>query len=836
MPFHLPESKLHYPRDRTFHVEHVKLELALDFDLRTVQGAALLRVLPLRSGLSVIPLDAKEMEIKGVKVDGTTASFSHDGRWLRVFPSEPLNAVRHEIEVDYLARPRRGVFFVPPDPTLGTELEAWTHSEAEEASFWYPCYDYPNDKSSSEIIVTVPEGYTVVSNGHLLGTKVTDKGATFHWLEEAPHSSYLNSFVASHFEHVDEEINGTKVSYYFRASRREDALRLFKHTPAVLQALEEITGVKYPYEKLAQVPVQEFIIGGMEHISAITYADYYFPDERSEEDFATSYARPQSQALTIIAHEVAHQWFGDLVTLKDWSHTWTNEGFAEYCEVLCKERIEGKASAIWHLNMQRQEYFEDDARRYRRPIVTKDYVHPDDMFDTVSYEKASSMIHQLRFVLGEELFFSGLNEYLTEFANKNADTWDVMNAFERISGLSLEKYFDEFFYRSGHPEFEVEYGWNPQTSMATLRVKQVQERDSMTPVFEIPCEIDFYTSTGRHTQRVEISTGDQTFSFKLNSEPSAVEFDPAEWLLKKVKFPKNVNLLRNQLTISEEPISRAAAAAELASFGTTEVLQSLVNAARSDVFWGVRVNAAESLGKLRTEAALKALLDLAVSDNRRVRRAVAKALGEYKDQRALQVLTKLLLSDPSPYVQCESAISVGKARYENAFALLKDAMKIPSPNETLAEACLEAMGYLTDHESRSVVDNFLEYGNPERARIGAMKALEHRGSLTEGELGILKRILLTDRQVRVKLALLDAVLAKLRDPRFADALWEASRADPDNRIKRRALEFYHMLTEEISHDDRFSAVEDQVQSIKEEDRKLRERIDALENSRRNEEV
>jgi aminopeptidase N len=825
--FILPESKRHYPRDRAFHVEHLKVEVSLDFQGRSVSGVSTLTFVPFRTGLPFIKLDSQEMAIKSVSVDRESARFDHDNRWLTVYPNKPLELSRHEIAVEYSTKPRRGVYFIGSDSFFQKKQEAWSHSEAEESSYWYPCYDYPNDKSSSELLVTVPQGFTVVSNGLLVDSKVGAGKAMFHWLEKVPHSSYLNSFAAGCYGCVEEEVDGIKVYSYFQEARREDAMRLFKHTANVLRKLEEITGVRYPFEKLAQVAVQDFTYGGMEHISAITYADYYFPDERSEEDFAVSYSRPQSQASTIIAHEVGHQWFGDLVTLKDWSDTWINEGFAEYCEVLYKERTEGRDEAWWHLNLLRNEYFQDDEKRYRRPIVTKDYVYPDDLFDTVSYEKAASMIHQLRYLLGDKFFFEGLTKFLTSFSGGNADSHELMDIFEDLSGLSLEKYFEQFFLKGGHPEFDVEYNWDPQTSQASLRVRQLQKTDDLTPVFALPCEIAFYTKAGRQVNRVELSGPDHTFHYRLDSEPIVVEFDPSDWLLKRLNFLKSVRLLRSQLTTSTDAASRAQAAEQLASYASEDISELLESAARNDAFWGVRVKAVESLGKLGSESALHALLQLKSVSNRYVRRAVARALGEFKDPKAIDALRVLLFNDASPYIQCESALSIGKAGYESAPALLTEAMKISSPNDTLAEACLEAMGYLKDSASRKIILEHMKYGIPERARIGALKALEHLGSLTEEEVKVLKDILLKDKQVRVRIAVLNATLSEIKDQRLKETLAQASAIDPDNRVRRRALELYHVLSREIPTVARLNDLETKVRSITEDERKLEDKVDRL---------
>jgi len=405
--FHLPESKLHYAPELDFHTAHIKIELSLDFDRKRIAGACTLEIEPLRPNLGEVRLDACEMDISKVSVDGATEEFQYDNSTLAV-PLKPGGA-RRSIRVEFRATPREGLYFTAPDAEFPEkEVQAWTHSEAIAARHWFPCHDHPADKPTSELLVTVPKGFRVISNGKLLSTNDDGTTATYHWREDVPHSTYLTSFVAGKFGVIEQEAQGVRLRYNFPESKRADVLRYFGETPRMIELFGNLTGVKYPYEKYDQTTVQDFLFGGEENINATTLAMSYYPDAESEEDFQTTYSTPHVNAVDLVAHELAHQWFGDYVTCSDWAHAWLNEGFATYFQALYLEKSRGVDEMRWDLSSRVEDYFEEDEREYRRPIVDHDYVGPDDLFDSHLYPKGASMLHELRFLVGDEAFLKGI--------------------------------------------------------------------------------------------------------------------------------------------------------------------------------------------------------------------------------------------------------------------------------------------------------------------------------------------------------------------------------------------------------------------------------------------
>ena len=512
--FRLPESKPHYAPQKDFHTSHIKIELGLDFQMKSAKGTCTLDIEALREGLRWARFDAVEMEIGSVTVDGQESAHEYDGRALRV-PLGPGSS--HRVRIEYSTTPQDGLFFTGPDKeNPGKEVQAWTHSEAEAARFWYPCHDHPGDRSTTELVITVPKGFSVISNGRLLSVAEGGPTSTFHWKEDAPHVTYLTSFIAGKFSEIEQESDGVKLRYNFPESKREDVLRYFGETPDVIKVLGELAGMKYPYEKYDQTTVEDFVAGGEENIDATTLAMNYYPDAGSEEDFSTTYSSPGQRPVDLVAHEAAHQWFGDLVTCADWAHVWLNEGFASYFQELYLERTRGVDEMIWHLESRCGDYFDEDADEYRRPIVERNYVWADDLFDAHLYPKGAAMLHELRFLMGDGAFFRGVASYLKAFAYSTADTDDFRKSMEKSSGLQLEEFFEQAFFKPGHPEFEVTYSWDDADRLATVHVKQVQKTDDGTPVFRLPCEVVFYLGEERRPFRVSLDSPAQTLTFALD--------------------------------------------------------------------------------------------------------------------------------------------------------------------------------------------------------------------------------------------------------------------------------------------------------------------------------
>ena len=817
--FHLPESKPHYAPPREFRTLHRRIDLSVDFQKKSISGSCTLDIEPIRQGLGKVHIDARELDVRSCSVDGGKVEFEYDNAVLIVPLPEKTGA--RSIRVEYSATPKEGLYFTAPDAERPEkEVQAWTHSEPESARFWYPCHDHPSDKSPSEVVIRVPKGFRVISNGRLLSEKDEGDRTVFHWREDTPHSSYLTSFVAGRFGRITQEVHGIKLHYNFPESKRADVLRYFGETPRIIEVLEELTGTKYPYEKYDQTTVQDFIAGGEENLNATTLSMNYYPEAGTEEDYQPMYSNPFSSAVSLVAHEAAHQWYGDWVTCSDWCHAWVNEAWATYLESLYTERSRGADQMRWEMRAREVEYFEEDETQYRRAIVDREYVWPHDVFDHTTYRKGASMLHELRYIMGDAAFFRGTAEFLKRHAKACGDTDDMRKAMEAVSGLQLEEFFEQSFLKPGYPEFQVEYSWDDAARTATLRVRQAQDTADGTPIFKLPCDVVFYVGGIRKKFRIMLGSAEQSLVFSLDAKPSVVEFDPERWLMKKLKFEKTFDLLENQLSQSQDAWSRSEAATALGKTASDRAITSLMSAAKKEQFWDVRACALRALGEIGSDAALSALLEIGVPADRRVRRALAKALGNFKDERARKILAGFLETDESPYVRCEAALSLGKSWPEGALPYLKKAMGVHSPNETLAEACLESMGKLKDEEIKQIVDSSLAYGKPTRVRVGALKAIKARGRIADDEVPLLKDIMLRDKEYRVRLYLVSGLLRELADGRFIDVLVEVVKKDRNGSVRREALEVFYELSRQTEQTAAITELKAQVDELKEENRKL----------------
>ncbi len=463
-PFALAGAKRVYERSRPFAIHHIALVLELQVEQKAIRGTATLDVARVDPAAAEIALDAVGFDIEAVEArlyrEGAFAPAAHvyDGETLRV--TLPAGAGAAQIRVAYRAVPRRGIYFLAPDEHVTDRpRQVWTQCQDEDARHIFPCHDKPHVKQTTEVTVTVPAGWYALSNGEL----VSESAGTFHWKMSEPHPSYLFTLVAGEFARIDDEVDGVPLSYLVPRGREADGRRTFARTPAMIRRFGAILGVPYPWNKYAQVVVSDFIFGGMENTTATTMYEHILLDERAALDVSSD---------DLIAHELAHQWFGDLVTCRDWSHGWLNEGFATFMEHVDRESHLGRDEYDYGVKGDGEAYFGEARGRYKRPIVCQDYEAPIDIFDRHLYEKGACVLHMLRRELGDALFFGGVRAYLTRHRKSVVETRDLMRALEEVSGRSLERFFEQWVYRPGHPELEIKI--EHEGEVLTVTVKQTQ--------------------------------------------------------------------------------------------------------------------------------------------------------------------------------------------------------------------------------------------------------------------------------------------------------------------------------------------------------------------------
>jgi aminopeptidase N len=851
--FELPGDTVHYAPDRPADVRHVKLTITLDFDKETISGTASTTFFALYDDLKSVTFDAVELHIEGVTLDGKDLTFSNDGKKLVV----TLDRAYHygetfTIDVTYSAKPRTGLHFMKPGPDdPARPVQAWTFGQPQYHSHWFPCHDSPNDRATTEIIATVPAQFLTVSNGNLIS--VTDNGATktHHWRHDVPHAAYLVSLVVGDFAVIEDSYNGHPVTYYVRPDRKNDAHFYMGKTPQMMQFFSEYTGVEYPYDKYAQTVV-EIYTGAMEHTTATTHSFMLLLDERAALDI---------DLVPVVAHELAHQWFGDLITCRDWPNGWLNEGFATYFEQLWEEYDQGSDYFKYSMLEDKQRYIGEDSQ-YRRPIVYHVY-HNDgfELFDGHMYSKGGWVLHMLRHQLGEAAFRRGIHAYIERYRTREVITADLERTFEETTGHSLAQFFQQWVYQGGYPAFEVNYSWDNEHKMAKLKIKQTQKVDELTPCFVTPVDLAFTIPASDDAAQdgktrmipMRVTVGEdgqveQTFYVPLEREPVMVRFDPDGWLLKSLKFERSPEMMRYQLAHDPDILGRIEASETLGKEASDESVAALKSALFSDAFWGVRNAAAAALSDISTRATqdilLQALRELDAKQWSRVRAAVARGLGNFQAPqqaelagRSAQALGALLeQGDISYNVEAAAAEALGKTRAPGAVDQLAKLIDRPTWMSYVQRGVFRGLGMSGDNRAVEIMAPYLEDAN---------RPLMLRFAAAIGMNGLAENRPLYDEAARQRAvtALLAAIehdpwapvrsasamaLKTFGEKRAIGVLEQAGARDVDSRVQRTMLAAAHALRSGNTADEQLKQLRGDLDELREENRKLKEQVGSLE--------
>jgi len=786
-PFALAGTTARYAPDRGVDVRHTRLEVRLDPTRRFLAGTVTHTLAALDEGVTEIELHADELTIlSAADGQGRTLPFTHaEGRVLLRLKAPLALGAETQVTLAYEGAPRRGLYFVAPDAARPDKPhQAWTQGQDEDSRYWFPCFDHPGEKASTEVLARVPKRYQALSNGALVGrTPHQDGSVTWHWRQALPHSAYLVTLVVGEFEEIKLESPRVPLSVWVRPGQAGRVQAAFGRTAKMMEVFERRFGVAYPWEKYAQVVVEDFIFGGMENTSATTLIDVALFDERAGLDY---------DADDLIAHELAHQWWGDLLTCRDWPHAWLNEGFATWCETLFREEHLGAEEAAYERHTQRAGYLDEDASEYRRAIVDRRYVEPIDLFDRHLYEKGGCVLHMLRKELGEEPFWRSIRTYAGAHRGQSVVTEDLIRAVERATGRNLEWFFDQWVFRGGHPELTCAWKFDAKTKDLALTVRQGQAGDELTPeAFRFHLDVEAVFAGGRRQRhRLEVTRRDHTLHIPCEDAPERVRFDPDGDILATLELEGGPDAQRTALAKDEAAIVRVRAAAALGKDATQATADALAKALH-DPFWGVGLEAATALGRLRTAAARDALIEgLTHVKHPKARRGVAAALGAFRgDGKVGEALAGVLeRGDASLFVESAVATSLGAVRGPGAFEALARALATKdSWIESVRMGCVRGLAALGDERAVPLLLERLGAKNATRLRSASAVSLALLGRrLTQRE-AVREALveLLGDASFPVAMAAI-AALRILGDDRAVGALYALSESGADGRIKRAA--------------------------------------------------
>ena len=519
-----------FNRTRTFDAQHYQIRTSFDRRDKTIFGETVVSLKPLKSGFNSVALDAVNLNFESVKLEpaGTDLPFKTEKDKVFIsldknYGSKDLIAIR----LKYSAKPKKGVSFINAERngnTLLHEAQIWTQGEAEESRHWFPSYDFPDDKATTEQFLTVADDETAISNGELIDTRQNADGTkTFHFKMTLPHSVYLTSFVIGKYVKFTDSHKNIPLAVYLYPGREYLYERVFANTKEMMRIYEELTGIAFPFNKYDQTIVAHFKLGGMENVTATTLSDrdIFFTD------------RNKFVVEDIVSHELAHSWFGNLVTCRNWAELWLNEGLATFMEGAYREKMYGRDDYLRKIAEDRDIYFAEEAKMGRKHGLFNQTARPDNsIFNAVIYHKGSAVVHTLREMVGEKAFWKAINIYLHKNRLGNVETTDLKKVFEDVSKKDLDWFFKQWVYGSGYPRLEIKYRYAADEKRLTLNASQTQKTDDLTPsAFILPMEIEITTPGGAQTEKITLTKREQSFSLKLNEAPVKIVFD------KNLKIP-----------------------------------------------------------------------------------------------------------------------------------------------------------------------------------------------------------------------------------------------------------------------------------------------------------
>lgn len=732
------EPPIQWPRSHNFDMQHMVLRVSFDWDKETVLGEATLQMKPFVNGLKTIELDAAKFDVTSVKlVNGNSLKYQVDLEKITVtLDREYKLGEAISFTVKYSAQPKTGLTFVKPskaDPKRPYQI--WSQGESQSNHEWFPCYDAPNDRATCETIVTVDSKYQVISNGELVDVK-EDKAQnkkTYHWKMDYPFPSYLVSLVVGEYAELKQEANGIPIYHYVYKDQLENAKVSFSTVPEMMKFFSTKLDEPYPYKKYAEIAAYEFP-GGMENITATTLSDTSVRDKRALIDNNDS----------LSAHELAHQWFGDLITCRDWSDLWLNEGFANFMDATWLGHTYGEEEYLRDMLDSQNTVLGRYKQGSHRPIATKRFYQPDDLFDENSYARPQLIINLLKHLLGEDAFWRSIQHYIKVNRSRGlVTTSDLSRAIEDVTGQNLDWFFEQWVYKLGQPELEINSQYDETKKQVKLTVKQLQKNDPKRPWFDVaeayrlPVDIAITTNSGTKIHQVTVDQIEESFTFPTDEKPLIVNFDRGNYILKTVKFSRSTDELVYQLRKDDDVTGRIRAAAELKATVSETAINALLAAVKEDKSSLVRLQAVDSLADNKTEMVRSALLEAVNDTDWHVRQRAISILGQFKDKSLLPLFQKILAKDPSYKTVGAATRAIGLIGSVEAIDTLLELATQPSWQDSLASYALEA---LSDSQDPRILDLALKYAAPGNDRPIRSSAVYLLGARAKGNTQALEYI------------------------------------------------------------------------------------------------
>ena len=651
-------------------VTHTDLAVSFDWEKQYLHGTATIVAKPYFHPNNQLTLDAKGFDIHAVEMNREALTYDYSEQKLTIQLDRTYTRdENYTLIISYTAKPNelteqgsaaitdaKGLYFINPLGEEDKPQQIWTQGETEASSCWFPTIDKPNERMTQNIAITVLDKFTTLSNGLLVKSeKNADGTRTDYWEQALPHVPYLAMMAIGEFNITSDQWREIKVDYYLEDDYHPYADQIFGRTPEMLEHFSEVLGVDYPWEKYAQVVVRDFVSGAMENTTAVIHYDQVQMTDREMLD---------KHEEDIIAHELFHHWFGDLVTCENWSNIPLNESFATYGEYLWREKGFGRMSADEHIDEDLNGYLRESQSK-QVDMIRFNYGDKEEMFDNHSYAKGGRILHMLRHYLGDDAFFNGLETYLNDNAYATVEIHQLRIAMEKVCGEDLNWFFNQWFLSSGHPVLAISYEYDDSAKTQWVHIEQLQNLET-TPLYRLPMAVDVYENGKVERHLIEVTDGAQSFSFKVASEPSNIIVDaehillaeiidekPSDWWLEQLKAP----LYMDQKFVLENLDGAA--------------LLTAVQKNLQHDYWGVRSLATEAAERLEDQSALEAqILSVAQGDGKTIVRAAAiNFLATLENKEAHEALFAKACDEQSYAVSGAGLNALAKTNEEQALAV-----------------------------------------------------------------------------------------------------------------------------------------------------------------------
>ncbi len=705
------------PTTRNYDQINVKLNLNFNVDSSEVIGNEEFTFTPIKNNFDTLILDSKTIKVSSASYNSINLSFwqSDQNTFIKLNKSyNPGDSLT--IRIQYTAFPTDGMFFFKPSKEFPTmKYNIWSQGEDLGNRYWYLAYDLPDDKLTSEIIATVPDSLEVISNGVLVfkNENNNDHTLTYDWKCDIPHSNYLTSIIIGDYVTLKDFVRGVELDYNVPPDWADKIDYFYGRTPQMIDFFSNYIA-PYPYSRYAQTTVQDFEYGGMENITATTLNMRLLEDKS---------AIPNYIPDDLTAHELAHQWFGDLLTCKSFDHIWLNESFATYFTDLYYLHQFGKNDFKYLRYSENQLYFNTELKEQPLDSIHA-YQHnfiPVELGEYADkcYERGAAILNVLRFQLGDNVFKKGIQDYVQKFKYGMVTTEDFKKSMEASSGKDLSSFFNEWIYGAGFPIFNVDYKFNDRQKKVYLTVNQIQKQLPAVGLFNVNIPVEISAGKFLIKQIINITKKQETFVIDCPENPNMVLFNKNIPVLCQVFFPKSFPELVYQVQYDDDIIGRIDAADSLASFGEIAI-PILKRVLIRDDYYGVRLHAVQSIKKIGGDSSFIPIMLAANDADARVQTEAIKDLALYPNKNVEDFLKKKLFDSDNDFIRGAAAYAIGAGKMPGAFNILKKALNFNSFRNIIRCSVFEGLVRLDDPRALDLADKYLTY----QYSIGGMHLLD----------------------------------------------------------------------------------------------------------------